>query len=716
MAKNKKSKVADSKKGKFFPLPKKIKKTIISILFFVFAIIMLFSFFGLSGMAGEYLKGFFTSFIGFAVYIMPIALFLVGLIIIRTKYKRFVVPMAVSFFLVMIGSAGIFEILSASSFLEGYSNAGGAVGSLIGRPLIKLFDFWITFFIFGIFIFGGCLVFLQLLAIPSALKANEEPKESLASKIFKRVIGRNTEFKEKELKINEPEKPKEEDRKIEKQKEEVLSEKSLNGLNLPPSYLLELESGAPGVGDTKINEAIIKKTLEDFGISVEMSGVNVGPTVAQYTLKPAEGIKLSKITSLSNDLSLSLAAHSIRIEAPIPGKSLVGVEIPNKVRAEVRLRNLIESQEYQKIESGLPITMGRDVSGSAVYTKLEKMPHLLVAGSTGSGKTIFLNTLILSILFKNTPETFRLILIDPKRVEFSHFKDAPHLLCPVIFDVDRACNALKWSALEMERRLKVMSEAKTRDIGSYNDLVLKNNKKKSNEPMEIMPYIVIVVDELADLMVSKGKEIEPKIVRLAQMARAAGIHLVLATQRPSVEVITGLIKANIISRVAFQVASQVDSRTIIDTAGAEKLLGAGDMLYITGDMPRPKRVQAPYVSEKEIKSVVDWIKVEYGETMEGDVLRCDLEKGLEEVTEGTFDFNDDDNDPLYEEARNIVIESKKASASFLQRRLRIGYARAARLIDMMEDRGVVGPADGAKPREIYVKNTEDNGNDEWRGV
>ncbi|OQA70744.1 MAG: DNA translocase SpoIIIE [Parcubacteria group bacterium ADurb.Bin247] len=714
MVKKTKSKVADSKGGKFFPLPKKIKKTIISILFFLFAIVMFFSFFGLSGMAGEYLKDFFTSFIGLAVYIMPIALFLVGLVVIKTKYKRFAVPMVASFLLIAIGFSGMLEILSSSNILE-IDNAGGTIGDLIGSPLIKLFDFWIALFVFTAFIFGGCLVFLQLLSLPSVLRTNDELKESFTSKIFRWVIGKNSEFKEKELKFDEPVK-KEEEKKPEPVKEDVLPDKNLNGFKLPPLDLLESESGAPSTGDIKVNSAIIKKTLEDFDIPVEMSGVNVGPTVAQYTLKPAEGIKLSKITSLSNDLSLSLAAHSIRIEAPIPGKSLVGVEIPNKIRAEVRLRNMIESPDYQKIGARLPIAMGKDVSGIAVYTRLEKMPHLLVAGSTGSGKTIFLNTLILSILYNNTPETLRLILVDPKRVEFSHFKDTPHLLCPVIFDVDRASNVLKWSVLEMERRLKVMSEAKTRDIGSYNDLVSKNNKKKGNEPMEVMPYIVIIVDELADLMVSKGKEIEPKIVRLAQMARATGIHLVLATQRPSVEVITGLIKANIVSRVSFQVASQVDSRTIIDTAGAEKLLGAGDMLYVTGDMPKPKRVQAPYVSEKEIKGVVNWIKTEYGETMEGDSLCEDLEKGLEEATEGTFDFYDGENDPLYEEARTIVIENKKASASFLQRRLRVGYARAARLIDMMEERGVVGPADGAKPREVYTRNIEDSGSDEWKGV
>jgi S-DNA-T family DNA segregation ATPase FtsK/SpoIIIE len=364
VVKKTKSKVADSKGGKFFPLPKKIKKTIVSILFFLFAIVMFFSFFDLSGMAGEYLKDFFTSFIGLAVYIMPIALFLVGLVVIKTKYKRFAVPMVASFLLIAIGFSGMLEILSSSNILE-IDNAGGTIGDLIGSPLIKLFDFWIALFVFTAFIFGGCLVFLQLLSLPSVLRANDELKESFTSKIFRRVIGKNSEFKEKELKFDEPVK-KEEEKKPEPVKEDVLPDKNLNGFKLPPLDLLESESGAPSTGDIKVNSAIIKKTLEDFDISVEMSGVNVGPTVAQYTLKPAEGIKLSKITSLSNDLSLSLAAHSIRIEAPIPGKSLVGVEIPNKIRAEVRLRNMIESPDYQKIGARLPIAMGKDVSGIAV--------------------------------------------------------------------------------------------------------------------------------------------------------------------------------------------------------------------------------------------------------------------------------------------------------------------------------------------------------------
>ncbi len=451
-----------------------------------------------------------------------------------------------------------------------------------------------------------------------------------------------------------------------------------------------------------------------------MGEIHTGPTVTQYTLKPAEGIKLSRITSLSNDLSLSLAAHPIRIEAPIPGRSLVGIEIPNRIRAEIRMRSMIESPVFKDPSTKLPLVLGKDVSGSHEFAKLEKMPHMLVAGATGTGKTIFLNVLILSLLYKNTPTTLRLILIDPKRVEFSNYADIPHLLAPIIYDVNKTCNALKWLVGEMERRLQVMSESKTRDIVGYNEAILKNNNKNGVEKKELMPYIVLVVDELADLMSSKGREVEAGIVRLAQMARAAGIHLILATQRPSVEVITGLIKANVTSRATFQVASQVDSRTVLDVSGAEKLLGAGDLLFISGEISKPKRIQAPFVSEKEIRDVVKWIKSQYKEEVdeEKDELSENLEKDLETPTsEGMIDFStsEDEEDSLYEEAKKLVIENRKASASFLQRRLRVGYARAARLLDILEDRGIVGPSDGAKPREIYA-GSDNEEDDNWQKI
>ncbi len=693
MAKKKRKKKIDKgkEKKKLFSVSTKVKKIILGTTLFLLSIIITFSLFDQSGIAGKWLKKVLELFVGKSVLIAPLVLCIAGMIVFKTRYRGFIFPTIISSFLVLAGLSGIFNIVLVGEV------TGGFIGEVLGGSLFNLFDLWIAILFLFVFVIAGVITFIYLLRTPASLRDDGG---------LRRIIGKRSEFK-----VNEIEKAVEVKEEIKEEEEEVIippeepkSKKIKSSYIFPPIELLESDKGIPSSGDIKVNSAIIKKTLEDFDIPVEMSEVRVGPTVAQYTLKPSEGIKLSRITSLSNDLSLALAAHSIRIEAPIPGKSLVGIEIPNRIRAEVRLRSLIEDPQYSDSKMKLPIVMGKDVAGNLSYGRLEKMPHLLVAGSTGSGKTIFLNTLILSLLFRNTPETLRLILVDPKRVEFSNFEGIPHLLCPVIFDVNRTCNALKWLIEEMKRRLQIMSEAKTRDIGGYNELA---SKKKEMEPM---PYIVLVVDELADLMIAKGKEIEAGIVRLAQMARASGIHLVLTTQRPSVEVITGLIKANIISRVAFQVASQVDSRTILDVAGAEKLLGAGDMLYVTGEMFKPKRAQAPYVSEEEIRDVVKWIIEEYGQR-EDDELSERLEEELETSPEGPIDFSaEDDDDPLYEEAKKLVIENKKASASFLQRRMRVGYARAARLIDMMEDRGVVGPGDGAKPREIYALPQEEDGN------
>ncbi|MFH1423657.1 MAG: DNA translocase FtsK, partial [Candidatus Nealsonbacteria bacterium] len=465
---------------------------------------------------------------------------------------------------------------------------------------------------------------------------------------------------------------------------------------LPPTDLLESDKGVPSGGDIKINSTIIKRTLQNFDIQVEMSEVNIGPTVTQYTLKPAEGVKLSKITTLNNDLSLALASHPLRIEAPIPGRPLVGIEVPNKTRTTVRLRNLIEHPNFQNAASPLTLSLGRDVAGNPIFADLARMPHLLVAGATGTGKTICLNSIITSLLYQCSPDILRLILIDPKRVEFPAYNELPHLLTPVILDSQKAVNAFRWLITEMERRFDVLSQERARDILSYNDLVLKDGR-------EPLPYIVLVVDELADLMMARGRDVEASIVRLAQMARAVGIHLILATQRPSVEVITGLIKANVTSRITFQVASQIDSRTILDTAGAEKLLGAGDMLFVSAEVAKPRRIQAAYVSDKEVKKVVKFIKTQNpAMAEETPVLEIaqELEKTLEQNSE--TDFMASEGDPLYEEAKKLVIESKKASSSLLQRRLKVGYARAARLIDILEERGVVGPGDGAKPREILI--------------
>ena len=477
---------------------------------------------------------------------------------------------------------------------------------------------------------------------------------------------------------------------------------------MPPLDLLNKNEAAPTSGNIKENSMIIKNTLENFGIPVEMAEVNVGPTVTQYAFKPAEGVKLSKITTLSNNLALALAAHPIRIEAPIPGKSLVGIEVPNKVRSVVTLRNLIAQNSFQNSTNPLLIALGRNVSGAPIYTDIADGPHLLVAGATGTGKTIFLNSLILSLLYKYTPDNLRMIMVDPKRVEFQHYNDIPHLLCPVIYDAQKTINALQWLTREMERRFEVFSEIPTRNLATYNQ-----NKSVIASGLQL-PYIVFVVDELADLMAAKGREIEAGVVRLAQMARATGIHLVLATQRPSVEVITGLIKAIVPTRITFQVSSQIDSRTVIDTSGAEKLIGAGDMLFLSSKSSRITRIQGPYISEKEVQKVSAFIG-EQGKKFQDPqaVLSQSLAESLEQAEAakdggGGETFFGADSDPLFEEVKKIVIETKKASASFLQRRLRIGYSRAARLIDMLEEQGIVGAADGAKPREVLEKITHDD--------
>jgi S-DNA-T family DNA segregation ATPase FtsK/SpoIIIE len=437
-----------------------------------------------------------------------------------------------------------------------------------------------------------------------------------------------------------------------------------------------------------------------------MGEVSIGPTVTQYTLKPSQGIKLSQIVALHNDLSLALAAHPLRIEAPIPGKSWAGIEVPNKNPHLVKLRNLLEDPRYCKRKNCLTIPLGRNVAGEAIYDNLARMPHLLIAGATGTGKSVAIHNILISFLYQNSPRTLKLILIDPKRVELTAYNGIPHLLTPVIVDAQKAINSLKWAISEMERRYELLSNIGARDILSYNEKVSKLTKKQkenNGDNHKILPFIVIIIDELADIMMSYGRETEAAVVRLAQMARAVGIHLILSTQRPSVEVITGLIKANITFRIAFQVASQIDSRTIIDMAGAEKLLGSGDMLYQTGDSSKPKRIQGALILEREIKKIVDFLKKQdYEEerqidlAIDGDNERINIDSFKD------YEFEDE----LYADAKKIILESRKASASFLQRRMRIGYARAARILDMLERNGIIGPPRGSKPREILIKKEE----------
>lgn len=458
--------------------------------------------------------------------------------------------------------------------------------------------------------------------------------------------------------------------------------------NLPPLDLLSDKRGKPTSGDIDANAAIIKDTFEQFNIDVDMGEVRVGPTVTQYTMKPAAGVKLSRITSLGNDLALALAAHPIRIEAPIPGKSLVGVEVPNQKTALVSFKELLEDKDFRQRNHNIKLLLGKDVAGKVWFGDLPRLPHLLVAGATGSGKTVCMNTIIMGLLYQNTAETLRLIMVDPKRVELTLYNGIPHLLTPVITNVQKTVNALKWTIGEMERRFELLASVGSRDIGSYNQ----------KHPEAKIPYIVFVIDELADLMAAAANEIESGIIRLAQMARAVGIHLIVATQRPSVDVITGLMKANIPGRIAFSVASVIDSRTILDSPGAEKLLGRGDMLYSCAELSRPVRIQGAFISEEEMKRVVDYLKgdeePEYDESIVGSQTGS--------ATGSMFGGPTDEQDALFEDAKRFVIQAGKASASLLQRRMKVGYARAARLLDELEQAGVVGPADGAKPREVFV--------------
>ncbi len=675
----------------------KTKKWIKAIVMFLVAIIVTLAFIDKAGMAGKAIVATLKVLFGdskITTATLIVTLFASGFVFLKSHKKVKVLAIVLAIVITAAGVAGISNNQSLNQ------DQIGLVG-WISKLLINFFGLLVANIVFAAVILIGLFIFLQFVW-QDIIKEKEDKK--LAGQPVKSTDAPN-------FKITGVENQKPEEKKLApkislfKQSEEkkpavaTLSAVNKGKYSLPPIDLLNKNETVPTSGNIKENSLIIKKTLENFGIPVEMAEVNVGPAVTQYAFKPAEGVKLSKITTLSNNLALALAAHPIRIEAPIPGKSLVGIEVPNKVRATVVLRNLIADSMYQNSDAALPIALGKDVSGLPVYTDLTEMPHILVAGATGTGKTIFLNSLILSLLYKNTPDDLRIIMVDPKRVEFQHYNEIPHLLCPVIYDATKTINALQWLVREMERRFEVFSEIPTRNIKSY------NANKTVMAAGTLLPHMVLIIDELADLMAAKGKELEAGIVRLAQMARATGIHLVLATQRPSVEVITGLIKANISSRISFQVASQVDSRTVIDTSGAEKLLGLGDMLFLSSKSSKITRIQGPYTSEKEVKKVTDWLAEQAKVVQEPQSqLLQSLKDSLEQQQQagengGDLFFGDDD--PLFEDVKRIVLETQKASASFLQRRLRIGYSRAARLIDMLEDKGIVGPADGAKPREVY---------------
>ncbi|MFA5086182.1 MAG: DNA translocase FtsK [Candidatus Paceibacterota bacterium] len=722
----KKTEKREKEGGFSFSLPEKTKRYLFSSLAFLLAVVFLFSFSGRAGAVGNSLKNIFDILVGNVIYIIPIicAVYAIFLLKDDESFRGHKNSLIVSTILLVLSLAGIFSLIEmkgspdlASEFVWDNTGNGGWLGYAVSWPILKGFDYIVAFALFGIALAVSLWIIIQ--PFRRAIEEFEEEEEEEVKIKIK---------EEKKLPVLNLEKiiPKKEEVKIEEKKDlnlKTFEQKKQENkeYKYPPLDLLSKKGGNPEGGDITYNSSVIKRTLQTFGIPVEMSEINIGPTVTQYTLKPAEGIKLSKITALQNDLALALASPTIRIEAPIPGRSLVGIEIGNKKRAVVGLREVLDTGEFKGSPAPLFMALGKDVKGSPAFSDLAEMPHLLVGGTTGSGKTICLNSIILSLLYRNSPDEMKLVLVDPKRVEFPVYANLGHLLCPVIYDANQTLVALKWLVGEMERRFTVLAEGHSRDIGSYNEKMEKKGEQK-------LPYIVLIIDELADLMSVRGKEIESYVVRLAQMSRATGIHLILATQRPSVEVITGLIKANITSRIALKVGSLVDSRTILDSSGAEKLLGKGDMLLMTKESSKPRRIQSPYISEAEIKKVITWITdsnaPEAKEAAEGEpsLLEIETEAGENslageltksmETPEAQMDSFFSKEDPMYDEAKKIVIQSRKASTSLLQRRLGIGYARAARLMDILEERGVVGPQEGARPREVYMSEESPNENNE----
>lgn len=703
MAKKKpeKNKIKEKKEKWHSRLKEETRHSILSLVFFAIGIFITLSAFNKSGVIGNYAYQVLHSLFGSGFFFVPLVFFLITASFLLSYKPHFFSTVLMGGTLFLFSSLGLVEIIFGEK-------RGGYVGFLASYPLLKLFDFWVSLIIFIILFLISLLVlfnfsFISFFRRKEMTKDDKQeiktgPEEKIES--FENKESTLDSVKAFIKEVAQKEKKEEED--IELRHHKI---KSLIPFQPPPLEFLETSKGKPSSGDVKANSNIIKRTLQNFGIDVEMAEVNIGPSVTQYTLKPAEGIKLSRIIALQNDLSLALAAHPIRIEAPIPGKSLIGIEIPNSIKTLVGLQDILSQDEFNKSPYPLIFTLGRDTSGKAIYANLAKMPHLMVAGATGTGKSVMIHTLIISLLYKNSPEMLRFLMIDPKRVELTIYDKIPHLLSPVIMDAKKAIMTFKWATKEMERRYEVLLKAGVRDISSYHKNILSNIADGEDEP-ELMPNIIIIIDELADLIATYPREVEASIVRLAQMSRAVGIHLVVSTQRPSVEVITGLIKANITSRIAMQVASQVDSRTILDMAGAEKLLGSGDLLFLAGDTSKPKRIQAPFISEKEIKKVVKYLADEYKDT------NLESLKDMQEQIENgdgneVNDYNpDESDDELYGEARELVIRAKKASTSYLQRKFKIGYARAARLMDMMEERGIVGPGEGAKPREVLIKEEE----------
>ena len=722
-------------------LPEGFWSQVGAVLLIVFSFLIVLGWFGLGGPVLNWLNEITVSTIGYGVYVVPIIFTYVAVEVFRAEENRIPLIMKFATGVELVWFAGLFGLLKNA---QG-STTGGVVGNFVNSGMLLLVDGGVAAFIYIILIFLTALFIVRvspatiISSIWNLIRKDTTEQDENDTVMRNAALIDSPRHKGKgamaDFTVNagvstlDPDADDKKNKKgahlsslkntatRDKAAEEQSALMAVNDPNWksPSLDLLEKKEAPTDAGDVQQNAQIIKDTLSEFNINVEMEGANIGPKVTQYTLRPPSGVKLTRITQLEPNIALNLAAQTIRIEAPIPGQKAVGIEVPNRRAADVRLYSIVTSKQWRGDSEPLGFAVGKDISGQSVVSDLNKMPHLLIAGQTGSGKSVMINTLLTSLLYRNSPSEMKLILVDPKQVEMMPYQDIPHLITPVINEPEKTISALKWAVNEMERRYKLLSEHKVRDIKSYNNMIRKGRTKIVVQDEEghqqehengAMPYIVIVIDELADLMMMAARDVEALIVRLAQKARAVGIHLVLATQRPSVDVITGLIKANIPARIAFTVASQVDSRTILDQIGAEKLLGQGDMLMQTASMPKPRRIQGAWVTDDEVIKITDYLRMQsppqYNDEVVSQPVQLNGKGGI------VMDFGGSDgNDSMFKDAVRVVIESNKASTSLLQRRLRVGYSRAARIMEEMEEQGIIGPADGSRPREVLVSSLDD---------
>ena len=701
-----------------------------AVLLILLSLLLVVSWFGVGGPVLQWIDMATIKTVGYTAYTLPILLIYLAVETFRAEENR--LPAVVKFAAVLeiVWFSGLFGLLKTSL----RPDAGGFVGDILNTATLKMVDSAIAAIFYLVLAFITVLFITQTSPFTvfsklwQAIKSNSSEDDNNRSIMKQAAKPQSTEEDKKvslgDIKLNagvpiiDTTKEKKGLLKRTEKPEKAAEEQALVATRDPnwqaPSLdLLEKNEGGADAGDTRQNAQIIHDTLSEFNIDAVMGDINVGPKVTQYTLRPPSGVKLTRITALETNIALNLAAQSLRIEAPIPGQKAVGIEVPNRKAAEVRLYSTLVSKQWTASRDPLSFTIGKDISGQVVVGELGKMPHLLIAGQTGSGKSVMINTLLTSLLYRNSPSDMKLILVDPKQVEMAPYEDIPHLLTPVITEPEKTISALKWAVNEMERRYKLLATEKIRNIKDYNKRLQSRAKKiaiadENGNVQEhedgSMPYIVIVVDEMADLMMIAKKDVEALIVRLAQKARAVGIHLVLATQRPSVDVITGLIKANVPARISFTVASQVDSMTILDQAGAEKLLGQGDMLFYTPSMSKPKRIQGAWVTDDEVNKITDHLRMQMAPQYNDEVVAQPVQlngKGgvVMDLSEG--------GDDKFKDAVRVVVERRKASTSMLQTRLGIGYQRAARIIEEMEERGIIGPQNGSKPRDVLISSPEE---------